>query len=601
MELGRPDATVLDPDRYDRLRRAAETHREHLMVRLGGEVGLRPSEIVAVKPGDVVTRTWNGSTPRFLTVQGGDRPREAYLPDDVHRELRRHVRSNDLRDDEPVFDVTPRRIQMIVASVGDRAADAHGDPALGEVSSADLRRYYARSLLADRGIHPAVVMAVGGWSRLESLAPYLTEPTEEDVTAAFAAESGIPEDRPGPRSHDRLDRLGSVHAVVGSIEDAVPAASSREALLSDVCTRLAESSAYEFAWVSDAPADRPPDLRTRAGLDGRSFEAIAGSGDDDWSRLAVEALETGQVRSAPVDVDSVSRGTDAETETANLVVAPLTWEDTTYGTLAVGASGRVPVSETELAALSNLTDRLGHALAAVEWKRLLFADSILDLEFASTDDGSFFVVASREPDCQFELEGLVVEGQSVVHYVTVRDAEADRVLERASAAGVDARLIAEHSDESLVEVRTTGASLTGRLVELGGSVRQLVAEGGEAHVTCEVATDTDVRSFVAALLESFPESELLAKRESEGSARSATEFRRDLENRLTAKQRSVLRAAYHSGYFDWPRGSTAEELADSIGVSAPTLHNHLRRAQRKVLGAFFGVGNDRDRDRGRDR
>jgi len=49
----------------------------------------------------------------------------------------------------------------------------------------------------------------------------------------------------------------------------------------------------------------------------------------------------------------------------------------------------------------------------------------------------------------------------------------------------------------------------------------------------------------------------------------------------------VLQAAYHSGYFEWPRGTTAEELADSLSVSAPTLHNHLRKAQQKLLTAFF--------------
>ena len=53
--------------------------------------------------------------------------------------------------------------------------------------------------------------------------------------------------------------------------------------------------------------------------------------------------------------------------------------------------------------------------------------------------------------------------------------------------------------------------------------------------------------------------------------------------------------AYHAGYFEWPRGSTAEELADSMDVSSPTLHNHLRRAQQKLLSAFFDEQEARDR------
>ncbi|MEF8778108.1 MAG: helix-turn-helix domain-containing protein, partial [Natronomonas sp.] len=51
--------------------------------------------------------------------------------------------------------------------------------------------------------------------------------------------------------------------------------------------------------------------------------------------------------------------------------------------------------------------------------------------------------------------------------------------------------------------------------------------------------------------------------------------------------------AYFAGYFDWPRGSTAEEGADSMGVSSPTLHNHLRKAERKLLSSFFDHAQDR--------
>ena len=85
----------------------------------------------------------------------------------------------------------------------------------------------------------------------------------------------------------------------------------------------------------------------------------------------------------------------------------------------------------------------------------------------------------------------------------------------------------------------------------------------------------------------FPGSSLFSKQEVQRPVQTTDGFRRSLEDDLTEKQQSVLRAAYLAGYFEWPRGSTAEELADSIGVSSPTLHNHLRKAQQKVLTAFF--------------
>jgi predicted DNA binding protein len=64
-------------------------------------------------------------------------------------------------------------------------------------------------------------------------------------------------------------------------------------------------------------------------------------------------------------------------------------------------------------------------------------------------------------------------------------------------------------------------------------------------------------------------------------------FRETLADELTERQATALRAAYFGGYFEWPRDSTAEELADSLDVSSPTLHNHLRTAQQKLLRAFL--------------
>jgi predicted DNA binding protein len=45
----------------------------------------------------------------------------------------------------------------------------------------------------------------------------------------------------------------------------------------------------------------------------------------------------------------------------------------------------------------------------------------------------------------------------------------------------------------------------------------------------------------------------------------------------------VLTSAYYAGYFEWPRANTAEEVADSLGISPATLHEHLRTAERKLL------------------
>lgn len=62
----------------------------------------------------------------------------------------------------------------------------------------------------------------------------------------------------------------------------------------------------------------------------------------------------------------------------------------------------------------------------------------------------------------------------------------------------------------------------------------------------------------------------------------------ELVGDLTEQQLRVLRVAHAEGYFEWPRDTTAEALADRLGVSTPTLSEHLRAAERKVFGELFG-------------
>jgi predicted DNA binding protein len=80
--------------------------------------------------------------------------------------------------------------------------------------------------------------------------------------------------------------------------------------------------------------------------------------------------------------------------------------------------------------------------------------------------------------------------------------------------------------------------------------------------------------------------EFLARRQYDRD-RSAISRSRDVLAELTDRQREVPPAAYRAGYFAWPRESTAEEVADSVGVSRPTLQAHLRKAEAQILSALL--------------
>jgi predicted DNA binding protein len=60
-------------------------------------------------------------------------------------------------------------------------------------------------------------------------------------------------------------------------------------------------------------------------------------------------------------------------------------------------------------------------------------------------------------------------------------------------------------------------------------------------------------------------------------------FTETTESPLTARQRDVVIEALTRGYYDWPRGINNEDLAAELEISRATLHEHLRRAEKKLL------------------
>ena len=59
--------------------------------------------------------------------------------------------------------------------------------------------------------------------------------------------------------------------------------------------------------------------------------------------------------------------------------------------------------------------------------------------------------------------------------------------------------------------------------------------------------------------------------------------KKDLLSILTDKQREILTAAYRYGYYDIPKRTSSELLSEKVNVSKPTLLEHLRKAERRIL------------------
>lgn len=63
----------------------------------------------------------------------------------------------------------------------------------------------------------------------------------------------------------------------------------------------------------------------------------------------------------------------------------------------------------------------------------------------------------------------------------------------------------------------------------------------------------------------------------------------DRDAGLTERQRTVVTHALRAGYYEWPRGIKSEELAAELDISRATLHEHLRKAERKLIADGLNV------------
>lgn len=67
-------------------------------------------------------------------------------------------------------------------------------------------------------------------------------------------------------------------------------------------------------------------------------------------------------------------------------------------------------------------------------------------------------------------------------------------------------------------------------------------------------------------------------------SQSAAASKTDL---LSGRQREILELACERGYYGWPREVSLDELATELDVSKPTILEHLRKAEAKLLNAEF--------------
>ncbi|QCC56831.1 bacterio-opsin activator domain-containing protein [Natronorubrum bangense] len=398
---------------------------------------------------------------------------------------------------------------------------------------------------------------------------------------------------------NQLETLNKINAVVGQVIETLVEAHSRETIEHKVCDQLVDSELYCGSWIAEHTGERSLAYRTGAGSAKTYLEYVTDATvDHGW--LARRAVQTGtiQTQTAISETETVPdqlQDGAREDGVRSAIAVPISHNESIYGVLTVLSDRAEAFSEGERAGFGLLGETIGFTIMAVRNRQLLFADTVIELEFRIDDGDTFSFGLSREYDCTCSLEwaGTTSDGHTV-QYVTVEGIGCETVLEAAAAheSIEECRRIHDGNDSCTVEMSLSKSGVRA-LANHGATIREITVENGVGTCLVEVSQSADVREIADALTVIYDDTELVARREVDRPVRTAAERCNRILDQLTDRQLTTLRLAYYGGFFEWPRESTGEDVAEAMGVSPPTMHQHLRKGLKSVLSEFFEITEER--------
>jgi len=393
---------------------------------------------------------------------------------------------------------------------------------------------------------------------------------------------------------DELATLAQVHGLIHDVIGALGSAATRSAIEETVCDRLVESDLYQFAWVGEREGANTQLRHTTAAGDGDSYLDIvserSAAGDANPGTEAIRTGETQVVHDIETDDRAVSwRDAALDRGFHSVLVVPLRHDEAIHGVLAVYANRPGAFGDRAVEAFRVLGEMVGFAYTAVQNRQLLAHDRVVEMKFQSTSQDAYPLGVAAEHDCVLRESGSVDLGEEVLAYKTVEGAPPEAVLPDLLDHELvfEGRVIRTDGDSGVVELRAAG-SYQSILLDVGVRPTDVFADGEVLDVTVEAPLDAEPRAILDTLLEHVPGFELVVKQARERQP-TAEDDPASLLNDLTDRQLEVLRSAYLAGYYEWPRDTTAEQLADTLDIASSTLHQHLRRAERNLLDNLLDV------------
>jgi len=395
---------------------------------------------------------------------------------------------------------------------------------------------------------------------------------------------------------DEITALNELNSVVREINEAIVQQSTREEIEQVVCEKLAASTSYEFAWtgkLSQRGSTVEPEAVAGAEtyLDGLTI--TVGTDEKTSNGPTGQAFATGEVQvlqelpTAP-EHEPWRDQTDAHDVNASAAI-PIVYEDAVYGVLNVYTARQHAFTGAEKDVISQLGQIIGHAINSIERKQALSSNETTQLEFVISDMLAEFGV---EPPSSghITLDGAVeIDAGTFQLFGSAIEGAVETIDELAAALPHFGTLQRITEGEERIEfvIRLDEPPVLSEVAKHGGQVNAAIIEDGDLRMTIEVPPAVDVRRIKEVVQGTYPDATVQAQRTMTRATPTRENVRETFLNEFTAKQRTALKLSHKGGFFDWPRDSTGEEIAELMGVSAPTFHQHLRHGQKRLVGALF--------------
>lgn len=397
--------------------------------------------------------------------------------------------------------------------------------------------------------------------------------------------------------NEQYRRVQRLNGVIRDVTQVLLSATTRAQIKQFVCDRLAGTDPYRFVWFGEH------DLTTDAVV------PVAWAGSEDGYLDAVDVTSEGEPVGGGPAGDAVRNRTvrirnDLQSDPPfepwrqeatkrgyrSAISVPVVYRDTLYGVLTLYAGEADVFAEMEATVLTELGEMVGYGLNAMERYDALVAEESVELEFVIRDRENPMVELLSEHEGQFTLESIEERRETGHHvYLSFEGVPLDAIASLTpSSTGDDAVTVIRDTDEELIVGLTLPeTALVTTLLDRGAVPTKLQGSPSEAHLTIRIPQEASVREFVELCEARYDDVELLARRHSTDPVHTVAGFDQAYTDRLTARQREVLRTAYYAGFFEQPRGSSARDVADVLDVSQPTVSRHIRAGEEALFSLLF--------------